>query len=222
AHFEHRTALTVESLEQCCAALDTLAQGQTLSGVHTGKVVGNAGRGVAFLFTGQGAVSLGMGRQLYETQPAFRRALDQCAALFRPYLKRPLTEVMYPRAGEDSRLGEALNTHAALFSVQVALTELWRSWGVEPHAVLGHSLGEYAAAVAAGVFSLEDGVRLVAARGRLMQSLSQGGMAAVFADADQVAPFLAECGGRVEIAAYNSPLETVISGDEAVLVGVLD
>ena len=113
-------------------------------------------------------------------------------------------------------------TQPALFAVEYALTELWRSWGVEPAAVIGHSVGEYAAACAAGVFSLEDGLKLIARRGRLLQSVSRGGMmAAVFASVDEVAAAVAPVAGQVAIAAINAPENVVISGETTAVEALL-
>ena len=114
---------------------------------------------------------MGMGRELYNTQPTFRQALDHCAELLAPQLDQPLLEVMFS-ADAGSRLHQTAYTQPSLFSLEYALYQLWKSWGVEPSAVLGHSVGEYVAACVAGVFSLADGLKLIAARGRLMQGVN--------------------------------------------------
>ena len=128
-----------------------------------------------------------MGRELYETSPTFRRVMDRCDEILRPHLQRPLLSVLYPEADDISLLDDTAYTQPALFAIEYALAELWRSWGVQPTFVMGHSVGEFVAACVAGVFGLEEGLQLIAERGRLMQSLPAGGrMAAVFAERERV------------------------------------
>ena len=217
SHFGHRLAVVAESVAQARERLEAVAAGgQEVAGVARGQLHGSERPEVAFLFTGQGSQYAGMGRQLYETQPTFRRAIDRCDELLRPLLPRPLRSVLYPKAGEATPIDETQYAQPALFAVEYALSELWKSWGIEPAAVLGHSVGEYVAACVAGVFSWEDALRLVAARGRLMQSLPSGGqMSAVSADESRVRAALAAHGPGVAVAALNGPDDTVISGPGA-------
>jgi len=166
-----------------------------------------------YLFAGQGAQYAQMARQLYDTEPEFRRTLERCNELLRPHLDLPLLTVLYPDGDTHSLLDRTDYTQPALFAVEYALAELWRSWGIEPSWVMGHSVGEYVAACVAGVFSLEDGLRLVAERGRLMNSLPRDGrMVAVFTDADRVAEAVKPFASHVAIAALNTPQHVVISG----------
>ena len=214
-HFSHRLALTTQSLvsltEQLAAAQPTMREDNSTDLPNTPTV--------AFLFTGQGSQSVNMGRQLYEIYPIFRQTLDRCDETLRPHLGISLLEILYPPTGDTHKIDETLYTQPALFALEYALAQLWLKWGIEPTVVMGHSVGEYVAACVAGVFSLEDGLKLIAARGRLMQSLPQkGGMAAVFAAEAKVAPLLAA--DQLAIAAVNGPEHVVISGDQNALDAV--
>jgi acyl transferase domain-containing protein/SAM-dependent methyltransferase/acyl carrier protein len=214
AHWNERAALTAKSATELSAKLDGLATGSDAAKLARAEFAGAAAPELAFLFTGQGSQYVGMGRQLYDTQPTFRQALDLCATLLAPHLDQPLLEVMFANDAAAPLLHQTAYTQPALFSLEYALYQLWKAWGVEASAVLGHSVGEYVAACVAEVFSLEDGLKLIAARGRLMQGLAPGGaMAAVLADPQQVAEAITGWGNRISIAAFNGPRNTVISGD---------
>jgi natural product biosynthesis luciferase-like monooxygenase protein len=213
-HFAHRLAVTVETAERVVRQLRSFIAGEETNGLRYGQVQGRRPPKVAFLFTGQGAQFAGMGRQLYQTEPTFRGALEHCDQLLRPHLKQPLLSVLYPE-GEKATglLGQTAYAQPALFALEYALATLWRSWGIVPEAVLGHSVGEYAAACVAGVFSLDEGLRMMAGRGQLMQSLPGGGeMAAVFAPEERVREAIAGYADEVSVAAINTPEQVVISG----------
>jgi acyl transferase domain-containing protein/acyl carrier protein len=211
SHFNHRLAIPAESVHDLREKLNTVVSGKLPEGVRQGRAVPNEKPRVVFLFTGQGSQYAGMGRQLYETAPVFRRAIDRCAEVLDPLLGKGLASVLYPKGGAASPIHQTAFTQPVLFAFEYALAELWRSWGIEPAAVMGHSLGEYVAACVAGVFSLEDGLKLVVERARLMQSLPESGeMAAVFATASEV-------GSGVSIAAVNGPDTIVISGDRGAI-----
>ncbi len=224
AHLRHRLAVVAGDTAAAASQLGATAAGGRVATVARGVVPEHGAPKVAFLFTGQGSQYLDMGGRLFETAPVFRAALLRCDELFRPHLGESLTELLYGQAAReerDARLGDTKFTQPALFALEFALAELWRSWGVKPLAVMGHSLGEYVAACVAGVFSLEDATALVAARARLMSALPAGGrMAAVFAPAAVVAAVAAPFAASVSIAAENGPDSVVISGAGAEVTAV--
>ncbi|MFI0742235.1 type I polyketide synthase [Streptomyces sp. NPDC021100] len=212
AALTHRAAVTGSTPAELRDGLAALADDRPAPNLVTGTPAPGE---LAFLFPGQGAQRLGMGRRLHRDEPVFAAAFDETAGHFDAYLERPLKKVVF---GSDAALlGHTAYTQAALFTLEVALFRLFEHRGVRPARLLGHSVGELAAAHVAGVFSLADACRLVAARGRLMADLPEGGaMVAVRADEAEVRTSLAETGtaGRVDVAAVNTPNSTVVSGDE--------
>ncbi|TSC24498.1 type I polyketide synthase [Corallococcus sp. Z5C101001] len=220
AHLPHRLGAFAGTGEALAAQLEAFASGAP-SALLTGQAPAEPPE-VAFLFTGQGSQYPDMGRKLYESQPVFRESMEQCDALLRPLLERPLLDVLYHAPQAHPLLHQTAYTQPALFAIEYALAELWKSWGIVPGAVLGHSVGEYAAACVAGVFSLEDGLKLIAERGRLMQELPERGtMAAVSASPARVEQALGADRSACAIAALNGPESVVISGSERAVDAVV-
>ena len=221
AHFNLRTAVAADSREKMITALGNVAAGKRAPTAKSGEVRIATKPKVAFLFTGQGSQYAQMGRQLYETHPVFRQHFERCDEILRDYRSEPLQAVVYP-SGADSLINETSYTQPALFALEYSLARLWQSWGVEPSYLLGHSVGEYVAACIGGVFTLEDGLRLIAKRAELMQQMPQNGaMAVIFAPRDRVEAVLQPFDQRVVVATANGPENNVISGETEIVEQVV-
>ena len=206
--FNHRKILVCKDVEDAIAVLNTPDPKRVFTGVQEEET-----RPVMFMFPGQGAQYVNMALGLYDEEPLFREQVDQCAELLKPLLGLDLRDILYPAENRAEEAAEQLKqtaiTQPAIFVIEYALAKLWMEWGMQPQAVIGHSIGEFAAACIAGVFSLEDALKLVAARGRLMQSLPAGTMLSVPLQEEEVLPLLSE---ELSVAAVNSPTQSVVSG----------
>ncbi|NET25238.1 type I polyketide synthase [Okeania sp. SIO1I7] len=225
AQFNHRLGVIASNLQELRKKLLQHKAGEEVVGVFSGKLPNDSSvPKLAFLFTGQGSQYVNMGRKLYETQPTFRQALEECDQILSPYLEHSLLEILYPKnvqKSSSSLIDQTAYTQPALFAIEYSLFKLWESWGIKPNVVMGHSVGEYVAATVAGVFSLEDGLKLIAMRGRLMQQLpSGGGMVSVMASESQVTKVIENYNSQVVIAAINGPESIVISGKSEFIAAI--
>ena len=206
--FKYRRIVVCQDFQD---AKNVLESGDRKRVVTATREPGN--KGVAFMFPGQGAQHVNMGKELYETEPKFREVVDKCCEVLKPHLNLDLRDILYPKDADTEsatkKLTQTAITQPALFVIEYALAQLWISWGIRPQAMIGHSIGEYVAACLAGVFSLADALVLVAERGRLMQSMPAGSMVAVSRPAVEVVPLLKE---KLSLAAVNAPGLCVVSG----------
>ncbi|NEO90106.1 MAG: SDR family NAD(P)-dependent oxidoreductase [Moorea sp. SIO3G5] len=218
AHFKHKLAVVASKQQELVEKLRQHQEGEEVAGIYLGELTNNTkAPKTAFLFTGQGSQYVNMGRQLYQQASTFREAIHQCDEILsavETFQEKSLLEIIYPKDESSSwLLDQTAYTQPALFAIEYALFKLWQSWGIKPDAVMGHSVGEYVAACVAGVFSLEDGLKLIAHRGKLMQQLPYGGeMVSLLADHEQVKEAIAPLHDRVAIAAINGLESIVISG----------
>jgi acyl transferase domain-containing protein/aryl carrier-like protein len=209
--FDHRLAFVCSDLDDAATALEDETRVVT-------SVQETNDHPVMFMFPGQGSQHVNMGAELYETEQVFREQIDRCSVSLEPHLGLDLRTLLYPQPENveeaAERLKQTIYTQPALFVVEYALAQLWMSWGVRPRAMIGHSIGEYVAACIAGVLTLEDALKLVAARGRLMQSVPGGAMTSVSLAEAELAPLL---DNHVALAAVNGPSFCVISGETEVI-----
>jgi acyl transferase domain-containing protein/trans-aconitate methyltransferase len=213
APLQHRLSVSGPSPAALASALEAWLQGRPHPRVIAG-VAGDEAPRVAYLFPGQGPQYAGMGRELYGSSPVFREAFDACADVLDTLLPRPIRPIVFPADGDATPLDETAYAQPAMFAIEYALATLWKSWGVVPVAVMGHSFGEYAAACVAGVVSLADAAAMVVARGRLVAALPGDGlMTVVEASDEELLDAIRVQGGPVAIAAVNGPTNCVISGE---------
>jgi myxalamid-type polyketide synthase MxaE and MxaD len=223
SHHDHRLAVTGDSPAQLIESLEAFLRGEARPGLSTGRKVSTRRRKLVFVFPGQGSQWFGMGRRLLEQEAVFRQVVEHCDRAMRPYGDWSLLAELTATDATQSRLNGIDIIQPALFTIQVALAALWRSWGIEPQAVVGHSLGEVAAAYVAGALSFDDAVRVICHRSRLFKRIvGKGAMAAVELSIEEARRVLVGFEDRVSIAASNGPTSTVLSGDPAALATMLD
>ncbi|BAY65327.1 beta-ketoacyl synthase [Calothrix brevissima NIES-22] len=208
AEFNHRRVLLCQNIEDAAKALQLRDPERIATGL-----VENSDSSIVFMFPGQGAQYVDMGKELYQTEPIFQQQVDLCCQLLQPHLGLDLRTIIYPQESEAKAAAEKLQqtaiTQPALFVVEYALAKLWMSWGISPSAMIGHSIGEYVAACLAGVFSLKDALAVVAMRGRLMQQLPPGAMLSISRSQAEINSLLNE---NISLAANNAPSLCVVSG----------
>ena len=211
-HWPYRLSVICKEREDLIDGLKSYLDGTANPNVQFGHVAAQQPK-IAFLFTGQGSQYAAMGAHLYATELVFKTAFDRCDEIFQSLTQQSIKSIIFEQ-GSNS-IHETGTTQPALFCLAYSLCQLWSAWGIKPQTVMGHSVGEYAAACSAGIFSLEDGLRLISKRAALMQSLPTGGaMAALFCSRDTITPFLTNYQQQVEIAAVNSPTQILVSGDK--------
>lgn len=211
--FKHRRMLVCDTLDNAVTALETLDSKKVFTRFQEFEE-----RPVVFMFPGQGAQYVNMGLELYQIEKTFREQVDICSEFLKPHLGLDIRNIIYPNERQltqaTQQIQQTLVAQSALFVIEYALAKLWSEWGVRPQAMIGHSIGEYVAACLAGVFSLEDALDLVAARGRLMQELPDGAMLAIELSEKEVSPLL---GKTLSLAAINGPNLCIVSGSTKAL-----
>lgn len=216
--FRHRRIVICSDLKEAFSALEAVDPAKVFTADDS---LEPRQRPVIFMFTGQGSQYVNMSLQLYRQEPVFRENIDKCCSILKPYLGLDLREVIFPADINTEemavKLGQTSFTQPALFAVEYSMAKLLMDWGIEPKAMLGHSIGEYAAACVAGVFRLEDALMLVAKRGQLMQQLPSGSMLAVSLPVKDMEKYV---GNQISLAAVNSPQLCVLSGPDEAIAGL--
>ena len=214
AHLAYRAAFLVSHPDELYMQLDKLIKDNQ----HDRSRITATKPVVAFLCTGQGPQYIDMGQQLYQDQPIFRKAVDECAAIVSPWLKHSLTAILFPDIGQEKLINHTLYTPPAMFALEYGLAQLWMHWGIQPDVLIGHSFGEYVAACLANVFSLEDALRLVVNRAALIDQLAlQGAMASASGDKSLIERIVSKYEPDVVIAVDNGPQDVVLAGDAIIL-----
>ncbi|MCC6191418.1 MAG: acyltransferase domain-containing protein, partial [Anaerolineales bacterium] len=221
SHHPHRLAVVGASHSEAAQRLDAYLADPEVAGVAAGRCQGIRRRKLVFVFSPHGAQWLGMGRELWSQSDAFRAGLEACQAAMRPYVDWSLEEKLW---AEDGSWLDAIDVlQPFLFAFQVALAGAWRAWGVEPDAVVGHSMGEVAAAHVAGVLSLDDAARIICRRAQLLRAVTgEGAMGVIELSYEQARAAIAPFGGRLSIAASNSPRSTILAGESSALETLFD
>ncbi|RYE06896.1 MAG: acyltransferase domain-containing protein, partial [Sphingobacteriales bacterium] len=216
-YFNHRRFVVAASADEF---IEKQAEGTTLQ-LNTSLVKDNA-RDVVFMFPGQGVQFLNMGKGLYEAEPVFRLAMEECAGILKTYLKLNILDIIYPAKEDEAALKKLTNTaysQPALFTLGYALGKLYMSWGIFPTAFIGHSVGEFVSACFAGVFNLADALKLVATRGKMMGDVAPGAMLSVRTTVEEIQPYLS---AEIALAAVNSPKLCVLAGETAAIKKLSD
>jgi len=212
-HFNYRFSVTGNSAFQIADKLKYFYTENNTDLSSYGKIIKGKTPKIAFLFTGQGSQYINMGKELFETNSVFRNTLQKCSDILNDYLEVPLLKVIYPDTNQSSLIDNTAYTQPALFAFEYSIAKVWESWGIKPDIVMGHSVGEYVAACIAGVFSLNDGLKLISERGRLMQNLCEtGDMIVVLSNFAAVEKIIKPYKDSISIAAINGNENIVISG----------
>lgn len=217
ADLEYRLAVTGKDKKDILTKLETFVEEPDTEDVFCNlgdKDVMKKDKKVVFMFTGQGSQYVNMGRMLYESNQTFRSAMETCDRLFKPLLLKSIIDLVYGEKADAEVIAQTIYAQPLIFAIEYSLCKMWEEMGVKPSAVMGHSIGEYAAAVTAGIMSLEDAVKLVSIRGRLMHSApGSGSMATIFASEDVVTELIEEYKDTVSIAARNAKETCAVSGN---------
>jgi myxalamid-type polyketide synthase MxaE and MxaD len=223
SHHSYRLAVAGNSSQQLIEGIEAFLNGETRAGLSSGRKASDSRRKLVFVFSGQGSQWFGMGRTLLHQEALFRDVIERCDLAMRPYTNWSLIAELAATDAVQSRMNEVDVIQPVLFAIQIALAALWRSWGIEPDAVVGHSMGEVAAAYVAGALSLEDAARIICIRSKLVKrTIGQGAMASVELSIEDALGAIAGYEDRVSIAVSTSPASSVLSGESIALAEIVE